>query len=395
MKVISRDFFLFCGIDREAYQAIRPLIWRRNISTLTITSILAAGMGLAFLLINHLMGSGVWIPYVFIFCGSAVILTILVLTRRRCGEGLGMLLCYGEMLLVCVYAGLLSTQETNYAIPATSVVVFIALLPQSIDDRPIRMYAVMLLESAGYLAVSYFMKSSHAFSLDAMNIATFFVVGVILYAVICTRNVRELYQSIRVERIQKNTIAALAAVVEERDENTGGHIQRTEDYVMRLSEGMKKRGRYARLTDEYYRNVITAAPMHDIGKIKIPDGILNKPGRLDEQEFAVMKNHAAYGGEIIRRTMSRMEDQEYVQIAYNIARYHHERYDGAGYPDGLQGEDIPLEARMMALADVYDALVSERVYKEAYSGEKARQIIRENSGTQFDPTLTEIFLECI
>ena len=390
-----KSFLLYCGLDREEYDLIRQLIWSRNTATLKITSLLAVGMGLCFLVINIIMNSGVLVPYLFLLCGSLIILMILFLMPKDKAESYGLLLCYGQMILVCAYAAILSTQKTNYAIPATSVVVFIALMPQSIDDRPLRMYAVMLLESAAYLTVSYIEKSEHAFSLDMMNILTFLIVGMILYAVICIRNVRELHQSVRVEKIQQNSISALATVVEERDENTGGHIQRTEDYVARLAALMKKQERYAGLTDEYYRNVILAAPLHDIGKIRIPDVILNKPGRLSDDEYAVMKTHAECGGEIIRKTMRDIEEEDYYNIACNLTRHHHERYDGKGYPDGLKGEEIPLEARMMALADVYDALISERVYKKAYSKEYAIHIIEEGSGTQFDPELAKLFLECI
>ena len=138
-----------------------------------------------------------------------------------------------------------------------------------------------------------------------------------------------------------------------------------------------------------------AAAMHDIGKIKIPDRILNKPGRLTDEEYDIMKKHSIYGAEIIRKAMGDIEETDYITVAYNIARYHHERYDGKGYPDGLKGEDIPLEARVMALADVYDALISERVYKKAFSVEKAKEIILDGSGTQFDPCLVPLFLECV
>ena len=158
---------------------------------------------------------------------------------------------------------------------------------------------------------------------------------------------------------------------------------------------MKRHERYAAIPENFYRNVLLAAPMHDVGKIKIPDAILNKPGRLDAQEFELMKKHAAYGAQIIETTMKNAVEEDYFRIAYNIAKHHHERYDGTGYPDGLAGEDIPLEARIMAFADVYDALVSERVYKKAYPRELAIAIIREGVGTQFDPNLAPLFLEGI
>lgn len=133
--------------------------------------------------------------------------------------------------------------------------------------------------------------------------------------------------------------------------------------------------------------------MHDVGKIKIPDTILNKPARLTEKEFEVMKLHTVYGAEILSKLLSRDEDPEYFDIAQNVAKYHHERYDGTGYPEGLKGEEIPLEARIMALADVYDALTSDRVYKKAYPNSMAREILKEGAGTQFDPDLCELFLE--
>ena len=158
---------------------------------------------------------------------------------------------------------------------------------------------------------------------------------------------------------------------------------------------MKSEGSYLQLTEEYRSYIAMAAAMHDIGKIKIPDRILNKPGRLTDEEYDIMKKHSIYGAEIIRKTMGDIEETDYITVAYNIARYHHERYDGKGYPDGLKGEDIPLEARVMALADVYDALISERVYKKAFSVEKAREIILDGSGTQFDPCLVPLFLECV
>lgn len=392
-----RRFLFYGGIDRENYDAIRPMLWKRNLRALRITAALARGIGVIFLVLNLLLRTGLWVPYLFLLCGSAVTLLLLPLIKED-GSGKeiwSLLLCYGQIILVCVYAGILSTQRSNHEIPATSVIVFIALLPLTIDDRPIRMFAVMLGESAVYLLLSNLLKSAHAFSLDVQNTVTFCIVGMVLYAVICTRNIRELHQSERIEKIQRSIITSLAAVVEERDENTGDHIQRTENYVEKLTRRMKKYERYSRLTEDYYNNVILAAAMHDIGKIRIPDRILNKPGRLTEEEFEIMKKHSGYGAEIIKKTMGDIEEEEYCSIACNIARHHHERYDGKGYPDGLKGEDIPLEARMMALADVYDALVSERVYKKPYSKEKAREILLEGNGTQFDPYLLPLFLDCV
>lgn len=390
------DFLMRCSLCREEYENVRPLVWERNKRTLGITSILSASMGAVLLLVNLLTGSKVLLPYLFVFCGSLLVCVLQRLTiRKKVSERFVMVLCYVQMLMVCIYAGILSVQSSNYGIPATSIVVFISLLPLSIDDRPVRMYLVMAAESAAYLSASFLLKSRSAFSLDILNIGTFLIIGMVLYGVICVRNVREISQSLRVEKIQQSVISSLATVVEERDENTGEHIQRTSEYVRMLSDAMKADSRYVSVSAEFLNNVQLAAPLHDMGKIRIPDAILNKPGRLTDEEYAVMKRHSAYGAEIIEKTLRVIEEEDYYNVAKNIARHHHERWDGKGYPDGLNGGEIPLEARIMALADVYDALVSKRVYKEAFSKEKACEILREGAGTQFDPDLTRLFLKSL
>ena len=392
-KSIIRSYLLYCGLKREEFEDIREQIALRNDRSLRVTSIFVTLFGAIFLLINLLSGSAVIYPYFILICGGAIIAAVRHV--RGHPEKFTCIRCYAMLLVVFAYAAILSVQPSNRDVPATSFIVFVALLPLSVDDRPIRMISVMLVSMTVYLCLSRFLKSPAAFRLDVLNGAAFLVTGVVFYFIICSRNVWDTYQSEKVERLQKGTISSLAMVIEERDESTGDHILRTEDYVKRLTEGMKRTDAFRGMDGEYFENVCRAAPMHDIGKIKIPDGILNKPGRLTEEEFDLMKKHSVYGAEIIRRTMDHAEEDEYYHIAYNIALYHHERYDGGGYPEGLKGEDIPLEARIMALADVYDALVSDRVYKKAYPREKARLIIREGRGTQFDPALTDIFLTCV
>ena len=156
---------------------------------------------------------------------------------------------------------------------------------------------------------------------------------------------------------------------------------------------MRKRGIYKNiLTKDYINNLLLAAPMHDIGKIATPDSILQKPGRLTEEEFAIMKQHAATGGNIIRETFADLDDPEYQQIAYEVARYHHEKWNGKGYPDGLKGEEIPLHARIMAIADVFDAVSAKRCYRDAMPLEKCFHIIEEGAGVDFDPKLVALFL---
>lgn len=193
--------------------------------------------------------------------------------------------------------------------------------------------------------------------------------------------------------IQNNTIISLSNLVENRDSDTGEHVRRTSAYVSLISLKAQVNGLYKDiLTDEFIMLAGKAAPMHDIGKIVVPDRILKKPGKLTTEEFEEIKRHTVEGGRIISEIFGKSEDQSYVRIAKEIATSHHERWDGTGYPHGLKGEEIPLSARIMAIADVFDALVSPRCYKEPFPLAKAMEIIREESGTHFDPVLVDLFL---
>ena len=188
-----------------------------------------------------------------------------------------------------------------------------------------------------------------------------------------------------------NLIMSMATMVESRDNSTGGHIRRTSEGVRILLETAQETGVLS-LEKDFVRNLIKAAPMHDLGKIAVPDQILRKPGRFEPEEFEIMKTHAAEGGRIVHEILKGTDDDDFHRLAENVANYHHERWDGSGYPQKLKGEEIPLEARIMAVADVYDALVSKRVYKEKMSFEKADAIIREGMGSQFDPALEPVYL---
>ena len=196
-----------------------------------------------------------------------------------------------------------------------------------------------------------------------------------------------------VENMQEKLVLSLADMVENRDSNTGGHVKRTSDVVRILVEDIQS-NQYFPLSDTLAKDIIRTAPMHDLGKVSIDYSILNKPARLTPEEYAIMKTHSTISGQMVRILLDGMEEEHLVQTAYHVARYHHERWDGKGYPEGLVGEMIPLESRIMAVADVYDALVSKRVYKEPMSFDKAAQIMREGMGTQFDPNMYIVFLSC-
>lgn len=186
-------------------------------------------------------------------------------------------------------------------------------------------------------------------------------------------------------------ILGMAAMVESRDNSTGGHIRRTSDVVKILVDEMMKENKLG-LSEEFCRDIIKAAPMHDLGKIAVDDAILRKPGRFTDEEFEKMKAHAAEGAKIVHTILEGTDDMNFHIIAENVAHYHHERWDGSGYPEGLKGEEIPLEARIMAIADVYDALVSKRVYKEKMSYEKANEIIMDGMGKHFDKSLEPYYV---
>ncbi len=194
--------------------------------------------------------------------------------------------------------------------------------------------------------------------------------------------------------IQNKIILGIANVVESRDNSTGGHIKRTSEVVRIFIDKLKHSNMEKKFTEDFFNDVIKAAPMHDLGKIAIEDSILRKPGKFTSDEYDEMKKHAEEGAIIINSVLEGVEDSEFVQIARNVAHYHHERYDGSGYPEQLKGESIPIEARIMALADVFDALVSKRCYKEKFTYDEAFKIIDDSIGSHFDPNLGKVFLEC-
>lgn len=220
----------------------------------------------------------------------------------------------------------------------------------------------------------------------------------IIFTMLCTRTVALLSKLIHAvegqAKYHNEMVMGFATLVENKDGSTGGHIKRTSLYVRLLAEELKCRGLYEGiLTKDYMENLCKAAPLHDIGKIAIPDSILQKPGKLTNEEFDTMKQHAVRGGEIIRETFGNLEDKAYTQMAYEVARYHHEKWNGKGYPEGLKRKEIPLAARIMAIADVFDAVSEKRCYRDAMPLDKCFEIICEGSGQDFEPMLVEVFLD--
>lgn len=197
-----------------------------------------------------------------------------------------------------------------------------------------------------------------------------------------------------IENLQDVMFMTIAELVECRDENTGGHVKRTAKYVEVLIKALLEREIYKDvLVSSYVKDMIRSAPLHDLGKIGISDKTLLKNGSLDEEEYEFMKTHSALGGKTIQKMINQTAGGSFLDVAKDMANYHHEKWDGSGYPEGLKGEEIPVCARVMAIADVYDALITKRPYKEAFSHDVAVEIILNGRGVSFDPIILDVFKE--
>ena len=275
---------------------------------------------------------------------------------------------------------------------------FIRVLERDIENRSLSVWEEMLLWTVGLWLFIFDISFSSLFP-DVDNylmvylyVSNFFTAFAIVLLVVDS-NYRNYYYTTNM-KLQKSLITTMADLVENRDENTGGHIQRTAKYVEIIAKRLQSENKFTNiLTDKYIENMVVAAPLHDVGKIHIPDAVLNKPGKLDDNEFTMMKSHAAAGGKIIDRVEESVGDIEYLRIAKEMAEYHHERMDGKGYPHGISGDEIPLCARILAVADVFDALASKRCYKEPMPLDKAFAIIEEETGPHFDVDVAKAFLD--
>lgn len=204
-----------------------------------------------------------------------------------------------------------------------------------------------------------------------------------------------LQASLRIFDLQdKDTVIfALAKLAETRDPETGGHLERIQLYCRLLAERLALTEQFPEINRTFIETLFSTSPLHDVGKVGIPDHILLKPGRLSAEEFEVMKTHTTIGHATLYSASQKKPRAEYLRMSAEIARSHHEKWDGSGYPDGIQGESIPLSARIVAVADVYDALISKRVYKPAFSHEQALAIIVEERGSHFDPRIVDAFVK--
>ncbi|MCR4735138.1 MAG: HD domain-containing protein [Treponema sp.] len=302
---------------------------------------------------------------------------------------------YDENNSYCRNSGIL----ISFINPTLILLIFISLNIQYFKYMPKPMNLLLLLFTINPLCSAFFQFFVYGYEAINLTIAAMAIL-LFLFDLIDVRKVQSNNEKLRDEVISKNMriiemqgnlILSLAVLVESRDKSTGRHILRTRNGVRFIVEAMKK-DTSLNLSDDYCKCLLKAAPMHDIGKISVEDAILCKKGRFTPEEFEIMKTHAEKGAFILHEILSNTGDKQFQTVAENMAHYHHERWDGSGYPKGLKGNEIPLEARIMAIADVYDALVSKRVYKESMSFEEADKIILEGMGSQFDKSLEKYYV---
>ncbi len=311
-----------------------------------------------------------------------------------------------------------------FAPAVISVILSAVYLPgASIVDGEYMSYALGGIELSGFVCISFycimtmvvvyvFRRNLSTVILGRLNALLVFMEGIVIFQLFFPEFwgttigivlvILNLYLNLEEPAIKalvyyhNEMVNGFANLIENRDGNTGGHVKRTTAYAMILAKKLRSKPKYRYvITRDFLNNMMMAAPLHDVGKINTPDSVLQKPGRLTDEEYATMKEHATVGGRIIEETFGHLLNEKYERMAHNVALHHHEKWNGKGYPDGLAGEEIPLSARIVAVADVFDAVSAKRVYRDAMPWEACTNIIRSGRGTDFDPEVVDAFFEGI
>ncbi len=340
----------------------------------------------------------------FLSINSVVIILYLYTVKQTVGiykkSILCMLLIPGVLSQVLVVAFINSLEylhgvTTNYSMGPSVIVCYFSLLFHGVASIVMLIYHRRAIEKKSLYSILFF----YAMVMSVLFVQVIWPETLIsaLFPALCIIGIYISFENPALKLLRlhnEEMMDNFATLVESRDNSTGGHIKRTRGYVKILLKEMQKHIGYRRfLTEDYIQNVYKAAPMHDIGKIATPDSILQKPGRLTPEEYEIMKEHAKDGGDIIMKTFGDSGSPEYRKIVYEVARHHHEKWNGKGYPDGLKGDEIPLHARVMAIADVFDAVSEKRCYRDALPIDECIKIIEEGAGTDFDPALVKIFMD--
>ncbi len=311
------------------------------------------------------------------------------LTKR--GLKAGPLLFCAELYLILAYIDFFSVRNFNFDAEAPvfylmAVATVIFFLPAPFNVAISAVFVATFVFRIVAVSKLHFTENYLLIVISVLSVSLMITVRLWI-----ARMVKHKLRSLR--ELNSVTTEILGKIVELRDGGTSNHLNRVSVIVEEIIDGLRGKPEYGSLMEEtYIENVKLAAMLHDIGKIGIPDKILLKPGKLSEDEFEVMKRHAIIGFDLLHEAKNKVQSKEFFELVIDVIRYHHERWDGSGYPDRLRRDDIPIAARVMAVADVYDALISDRPYKNAISHEEAVLIIRDGSGTTFDPEVVEIFL---
>ena len=405
---------LYTGLSKEEFQRVKEPVRERNRKTVIVWSVASALLYFVAAFLYDALDKYLGLPILIItLAASAVSLCCALFLSKRFpwADPLSMYL-----LEITLIGNAVALSVFHSPLRDCGTFVIVALIPSVFMDRTIvsallEAFAVVLFFAAGENRLI----TADIYSWGLFSLSFYSVIAILnghfinksryeryIYADSAVRlaGIEKKYndelqkevaaKTERIVALHDRLIIGMATMVESRDNSTGGHIQRTSAGVRILMEAIREDGSL-HVSDEFCEKIIKAAPMHDLGKIAVDDEILRKPGRFTPEEFSVMKKHAAEGARIVHEILKDTDDEEFRRIAENVAKYHHERVDGTGYPLQLKGDEIPLEARIMAIADVYDALVSKRVYKESYSFEKANRIILDAMGTQLDPGLRRYY----
>ena len=413
MPNIYNELF-YSGLSKEDFKRVSKPVAEVNRKSLMFFSIVSGVFWIAGLIIYLLQDTYIQCRYVYI-CAFVISMITLLLSTTLVKRYPRLLFPTLMLFNASLYAAGIGMAICQPDIRTVLMIAIVIIVPSGFIQRTIVNNILQVLSILVLAIVGHFYLVDEVYSFSLMNVTIFAIAGLVIghiinksryqryvYAdsaeklVVMQKNYNDDLQKeveLKTERIlalHNQLILGIAMMIEGRDNSTGGHIRRTSKAIEILIEEIRKDDDFA-LTDEFCNNLIKAAPMHDLGKITISDAILCKPGKFTPEEYEVMKTHAAQGAKILHNILAESEDVKFRELAENVAHYHHEHFDGTGYPCGLKGEEIPLEARIMAVVDVYDALVSKRTYKERYSFDKANEIIVSLMGSQFDPRLKKYY----
>ena len=413
MPNIYNELF-YSGLSKEDFKRVSKPVAEVNRKSLMFFSIVSGVFWIAGLIIYLLQDTYIQCRYVYI-CSFIVSMITLLLSTTLVKRYPRLLFPTLMLFNASLYAAGIGMAICQPDIRTVLMIAIVIIVPSGFIQRTIVNNILQILSILVLAILGHFYLVDEVYSFSLMNVTIFAIAGLVIghiinksryqryvYAdsaeklVVMQKNYNDDLQKeveIKTERIlalHNQLILGIAMMIEGRDNSTGGHIRRTSKAIEILIEEIRKDDDFG-LSDEFCNNLIKAAPMHDLGKITISDAILCKPGKFTPEEYEVMKTHAAQGAKILHNILAESEDVKFRELAENVAHYHHEHFDGTGYPCGLKGEEIPLEARIMAVVDVYDALVSKRTYKERYSFDKANEIIVSLMGSQFDPRLNKYY----